>query len=687
MIKRSFIFIAVVVFIGFSSSDIYATDFNPSYPRIGIFHFGSAPAAWYAKHDMVMVGSAASLGDDIKSINPATIVLPTKGWTAYGSASTFPIPSGDFDKNAYLVHNSLGAEVYINCCDRLIDQSSYSRPAASGRYKGNSILQALPIQAVENALLGVNDGVATDWLWVKPYGTSDVDFDRNGKNDYSEYGSSWVYGKWQEGTIQLLANLKNELDKFSSKKVSLVNFGFQFQKLGTAHINGMVREWTTSFGNNFASGYFWNDEYKYFMEKAPTPHVALIDGRPSRSDPWINNLVDKTDSRNHLQAMRYLLTGTLLGDAYFNFMTFEQAQNTHNHHIHAWYDEFDVDLGQPKDFGQSGPIGDAQEVESGVWIRFFDKGVSLMNANGNPVTITDQDLRGLPGYDGPYWRFTGGQDMALNGASKAINNGQVFGSITLGGYNYIENNQDKVMGDGAILLKSVKTIVSDIVVDNRGFSTSPGSNEAVFSGGFSQQISGGAEHWSVYSDHNSRSYDGVAYWQPYAVSNVGGNARFVPNIGVAGNYEVFEWHGYLGIDPGVTQEESNVKVTINHAGGMADKNVDQSTNYGKWNSLGTYKFNKGTLGDVTLSAQGANSPVLADAVKFVYRDGGVPITSTPTPEFIRGDLDKDGDVDIFDYNILVDNFGNTNCGNVADIDEDCDVGIFDYNILVENFGK
>ena len=62
-------------------------------------------------------------------------------------------------------------------------------------------------------------------------------------------------------------------------------------------------------------------------------------------------------------------------------------------------------------------------------------------------------------------------------------------------------------------------------------------------------------------------------------------------------------------------------------------------------------------------------------------------TRTPTPSpSIPGDLDNDNDVDIFDYNILLENFGNTNCGNVADIDGNCKVDIFDYNILLENFG-
>jgi len=55
---------------------------------------------------------------------------------------------------------------------------------------------------------------------------------------------------------------------------------------------------------------------------------------------------------------------------------------------------------------------------------------------------------------------------------------------------------------------------------------------------------------------------------------------------------------------------------------------------------------------------------------------------------VTGDVDRDGDVDIFDYNLLVTNFGSTVCGNVADIQPqggDCDVDIFDYNLLIQQF--
>jgi len=54
-----------------------------------------------------------------------------------------------------------------------------------------------------------------------------------------------------------------------------------------------------------------------------------------------------------------------------------------------------------------------------------------------------------------------------------------------------------------------------------------------------------------------------------------------------------------------------------------------------------------------------------------------------------GDLNNDGKVDIFDYNILVSNFGKTGTSGFipADINKDGKVDIFDYNILISNFGK
>jgi hypothetical protein len=63
------------------------------------------------------------------------------------------------------------------------------------------------------------------------------------------------------------------------------------------------------------------------------------------------------------------------------------------------------------------------------------------------------------------------------------------------------------------------------------------------------------------------------------------------------------------------------------------------------------------------------------------------VAPTPVPTPKPGDLNADGKINISDYNILLQNFGNTTCSNVADIDGNCKVDIFDYNVLVGNFGS
>ena len=64
-----------------------------------------------------------------------------------------------------------------------------------------------------------------------------------------------------------------------------------------------------------------------------------------------------------------------------------------------------------------------------------------------------------------------------------------------------------------------------------------------------------------------------------------------------------------------------------------------------------------------------------------------PPPNQPSISHLKGDINNDGKVDIFDYNIMITNFGQTNCGNPADVDGNCKVDIFDYNILISNFGK
>src|SRR5262245_9388337 len=54
---------------------------------------------------------------------------------------------------------------------------------------------------------------------------------------------------------------------------------------------------------------------------------------------------------------------------------------------------------------------------------------------------------------------------------------------------------------------------------------------------------------------------------------------------------------------------------------------------------------------------------------------------------VLGDINNDGIVDIRDYGIWRQQFGATDCGNVADLNGDCIVDIRDYGIWRQNFGQ
>ena len=63
------------------------------------------------------------------------------------------------------------------------------------------------------------------------------------------------------------------------------------------------------------------------------------------------------------------------------------------------------------------------------------------------------------------------------------------------------------------------------------------------------------------------------------------------------------------------------------------------------------------------------------------------VAATPTLTPLLCDINGDGRVDIFDYTLLVQNFGRVGAGNPADCNRDGRVDIFDYTLLIQNFGR
>jgi hypothetical protein len=397
-----------------------------------------------------------------------------------------------------------------------------------------------------------------------------VDLDRNGVNDWKEHGKKWLKEQWLEGVHKVVTDLRNRTGK---DKVIHLNSG-GFHRFDWKSTNGMTFE-------NMGMSYSFMSlkrNYDRWLPIAPHPHTILTDG--------------KGFSKDSFYWMRFLLGMALYGDGYYSYAEED------GHHFDRYYDEFDVDLGYP-----TGPM---QYIISkghnglGIWVRFFDHGAVIVNINGDKAVVEDKDIESRSGYDGPYYKFRGGQHPDFN-------NGKQFDQVTFRG----RWNKQKTAyaGDAIILVKTPQTIVADIIIDNSDAATSPASKAAQLTGNW-KPIAKNNNSWTTGARAHKKIYN-CAVTPPGTGT---ASAIFKPTIGVAGNYEVYEWHGRLENSPQAT----NVPVIIEYHNGLKfTGTIDQSRNQGQWNSLGVYYFEKGIKGAITISDK-ANGKVIADAFKFVY---------------------------------------------------------------------
>jgi hypothetical protein len=120
------------------------------------------------------------------------------------------------------------------------------------------------------------------------------------------------------------------------------------------------------------------------------------------------------------------------------------------------------------------------------------------------------------------------------------------------------------------------------------------------------QVLSGA--WSTATASNDSGPD-----YRWSAANPGAAARWTPTIMVQGYYGVYAWWPTLG-----TAYATNAPFRIVSALAPEGevRTVNLRTNSGKWNYLGSYRFDAGESGFVELSGE-ANGRVAADAVKFI----------------------------------------------------------------------
>ncbi|MCC6581858.1 MAG: hypothetical protein IT440_15605 [Phycisphaeraceae bacterium] len=579
---------------------------NHHYPRIGAFQFGSGTPWWHARFDLINTGQTSTgFAAAVKALNPDCIILPTRDWNAGPFSYGYDIPNEWKTKHADGSFISLYTE-----SDFYMDLTDYCPLGTTTSFAGLRYNEALAAWHVGLVNMSYYDGLATDGLWNSPNSANnDIDLDRNGLNDYNEggKGGSWVDDQIESGLNEILARARALI---GSNKVILVNSG-GMHTYGWTNTNGMLKEHSVFF-YSLGDVTYNVDTYLDFIATAPTPHVMLIDGEDNVNMP---NHVEGRPEKNYAQ-MRFWLGFTLMGDGYFSFSPDEQHMYT------LWYDEFNLDLGYPKNAANKFRTGAGGE--GGLYARFFDRGVVIFNGTGTNQTVSDANLQALSGYAGPYYHFRGGQDPT-------VNNGQQFSSESVAGATAtIAGNVGSVYGTSLILLTEPDTVIADVIVDNWRHGTSPGSDSARFYGTWTGLPRDGDESGGDYYSLRDRFFEdpgdpATLYGYAYTAAGSGADSVvFRPTFGLSGYYRVYEWHGWLGASESAVTEGTNVPYKIYYNGGTETVTVNQSTNFGAWNYLGRYAFAAGSSNNIRVS-DAANGSVMADAVRFVY-DGA---SSTP----------------------------------------------------------
>jgi hypothetical protein len=137
----------------------------------------------------------------------------------------------------------------------------------------------------------------------------------------------------------------------------------------------------------------------------------------------------------------------------------------------------------------------------------------------------------------------------------------------------------------------------------------------------------------------TRPYVGKGYVHDDRAGKGEKSITFTPKISTAGTYEVF-----VSYTTGSSRSKK-APVTIRYAGGEKTVTINQQKKPpldGLFASVGTYRFEAGTGGSVTISNKGTNGHVIADAVRFIPVGMVVksPEKKTGIPEAVKKAVDE-----------------------------------------------
>ncbi|MBI5913711.1 hypothetical protein HY839_04735 [Candidatus Azambacteria bacterium] len=196
---------------------------------------------------------------------------------------------------------------------------------------------------------GLWDGVFLDNVWNNLSGQlgGALDINRDGVTESAETIDR-AYADGFNALVQIIRAATGD------RYLIAGNDGDRF-----VQFNGMMFE-------NFPRARGWSatmKQYTDFIDKARPPSFAIINANTAN-----------TGDQSQLQAMRFGLTSTLLGDGYYAFDFGDQ-----NHGQTWWYDEYEALLGEPVSAPYVQKTGAANFAVKGVWRRDYTRGMVLVN--------------------------------------------------------------------------------------------------------------------------------------------------------------------------------------------------------------------------------------------------------------------------------------------------------------------
>ncbi len=267
---------------------------------------------------------------------------------------------------------------------------------------------------VVNELLssGLWDGVFYDNTWsnISWLNGGAIDANRDGQNDKAASLDS----AWQAGMSKLF---KLTREKYNKPLIIVGNGDRGYY----SDINGIYFE-------NFSTNSYlsWEEKMRLYGLSSNTsrePQVAILG----------NTSADTAKAQADFSKMRFGLASSLLEDGYYSY---DAGSNSHAEKW--WYDEYNVNLGEP--MGEATSMSGNDNYVKDVWRREFTNGLAVVNSLAEEKEV---DL------GGEFEKLIGTQDSK-------VNDGGIVSKIKL------------AAKDGLLMLKTYQT-VKDLVFVNGSF--------------------------------------------------------------------------------------------------------------------------------------------------------------------------------------------------------------------------